>query len=78
MIIELPRKEYDLLKALMEQLERVLNREQLLTIVWGYDYDGNERVIDNHIKNLRKHLGDAAVQLRTVIGRGYLLTEKTV
>lgn len=78
MIIELPRKEYDLLKALMEQPERVLNREQLLTIVWGYDYDGNERVIDNHIKNLRKHLGDAAVQLRTVIGRGYLLTEKTV
>lgn len=77
-IIELPRKEYDLLKALMEQPERVLNREQLLTIVWGYDYDGNERVIDNHIKNLRKYLGDAAVQLRTVIGRGYLLTEKTV
>lgn len=74
----LPRKEYDLLKALMERPERVLNREQLLTIVWGYDYDGNERVIDNHIKNLRKYLGDAAVQLRTVVGRGYVLTEKTL
>lgn len=77
-VIELPRKEYDLLKALMERPERVLNREQLLTIVWGYDYDGNERVIDNHIKNLRKYLGDAAVQLRTVVGRGYVLTEKTI
>lgn len=75
--VEMPTKEYLLLKTFMEQPGKLFNREQLLVQVWGYDYEGNERVIDNHIKKLRKFLGTAGKQIQTVIGRGYRLVEKS-
>lgn len=73
--IELAPKEYALLKYLMENQKTVLHREKLLIRIWGYDYEGNERVVDNHIKKLRKALGDAGEQIKTVITKGYMLKE---
>ena len=69
--ISLPPKEYTLLKYLMENKGRVVERETLLLRIWGYDYDGNERVVDNHIKKLRKALGSGGSQIKTVITKGY-------
>ena len=74
----LPNKEYLMLKTFMEQPGRVFSREQMLMNVWGYDYTGNERVVDNHIKKLRKLLGRSGGQIETVNGRGYRLTAKNV
>lgn len=71
--IELPPKEFAILKYLMEHQNRVVEREVLLTRIWGYDYEGNERVVDNHVKKLRKALGDAGKQIKTVITKGYKL-----
>ncbi|MBP3352031.1 MAG: response regulator transcription factor [Lachnospiraceae bacterium] len=73
--VDLPPKQYTLLKYLMENKERVLERELLLTRIWGYDYEGGERVVDNHIKKLRKALGDAGAQIKTVMKKGYKITD---
>lgn len=70
-IVALPPKEYGILKYLMENQGRVIERETLLVRLWGYDYAGNERVVDNHVKKLRKALGSAGGQIKTVITRGY-------
>ena len=71
MDVELSPKEYFLLKFLMENPEKVFTRDQLLNRVWGYDFDGSDRVVDNHVKKLRKSLGSAGRKLITVYGRGY-------
>ena len=73
--IDLAPKEYFLLKLLMDNKGRVLSRETLITKVWGYDFDGEERVVDNHIKKLRKALGSESKRVKTVFGGGYKLTE---
>ena len=73
--LELPPKQYALLKYLMENKDRVVERELLLTRIWGYDYEGNERVVDNHIKKLRKALGTAGAQIKTVMKKGYKIIE---
>ncbi|MBN7771748.1 response regulator transcription factor [Clostridium aminobutyricum] len=65
--------EFALLKILMENSGRTVSRESLLIRVWGYDYEGNERVVDNHMKKLRKALGEASSQIKTVFKRGYKL-----
>ena len=75
--VELPPKQYALLKYLMENKNHVIERELLLTRIWGYDYEGNERVLDNHIKKLRKALGTAGSQIKTVITRGYKIMEES-
>lgn len=74
-VLELPPKQYALLKYLMENKGRVLERELLLTRIWGYDYEGGERVVDNHIKKLRKALGSAGEQIKTVLKKGYKITD---
>lgn len=71
----LPPKEYSILKYLLEHKGALVERETLLTRIWGYDYEGNERVVDNRIKNLRKELGDAGKQIRTIITKGYRMEE---
>jgi DNA-binding response OmpR family regulator len=71
----LPPKEYTILKILMQNAGRIVTRETLLIRIWGYDFEGNDRVVDNHIKKLRKSLGPAANQLRTIIKIGYKLVE---
>lgn len=75
MSVDLPPKQYALLKYLMENKDRVLERELLLTRIWGYDYEGGERVVDNHIKKLRKALGSAGTQIKTVMKKGYKITD---
>ena len=73
--IDLPPKEFALLKYLMENKNMVISREALLRRIWGYDYEGNDRVVDNHIKKLRKALGEAGGQIKTVITKGYKITD---
>ncbi len=69
--ITLAPKEYFLLKVLMENKGMVLGRERLLDLVWGIGFDGTDRVVDNHIKKLRKNLGKPGEAIKTVIGGGY-------
>lgn len=73
--IELPPKEYLMLKVLMEKKNAVVTRDELLIRIWGYDYDGDERVIDNHMKKLRKALLEEGKRIKTVIGRGYKIVQ---
>lgn len=71
---ELTLKEFELLCALFDNAGRVLSRDQLLKLVWGYDYYGDERTVDSHIARLRTKLGDyGAARLKTVYGMGYKL-----
>ncbi|KUO67261.1 MAG: PhoB family transcriptional regulator [Gracilibacter sp. BRH_c7a] len=65
--------EFAILKILMENRGRIVNRESLIIRIWGYDFEGNDRVVDNHVKKLRQGLGDAAAQIKTVFKRGYKL-----
>lgn len=69
--IELNRKEYQLLNYLMKNKGWVLTREQLLDGVWGYDFDGDIRTVDAHIKMLRGKLQDANQYIKTIRGSGY-------
>lgn len=71
--IALTPKEYALLVCLMHNKNIVLSREQLLVKCWGYDYDGEERAVDTHIKRLREKLGEHAGCIKTVIKAGYML-----
>ena len=73
--VVLAPKEYELLRCLLENKGKVLTRNQLLDRVWGTDYFGADRVVDNHIKKLRQALGNAGKQVRTVITKGYQLIE---
>lgn len=74
--IELSGKMFNLLAMLMENKDIVLSREQILTKIWGWDFDGDERVVDTHIKKLRKALGEKSVHIKTVIGGGYSFREE--
>lgn len=69
----LPPKETDILIFFMENPNRIFSREQLLIRFWGYDFDGNERVVDNHIKKLRKAMGVCGEMIQTVRKSGYRL-----
>ncbi|MBR3835208.1 MAG: response regulator transcription factor [Clostridia bacterium] len=73
--ISLTNKMFNLLSLLIENQNIILSREQILNKVWGWDYDGDERVVDTHIKKLRKALGKEASHIHTVIGRGYVIKE---
>ncbi len=67
--IDLTPKEYELLKYLIENKNIALSREQLLTNIWGYDFYGDDRTVDTHIKTLRNNLGkyrDLIVTIRKV------------
>lgn len=66
-------KEFDLLERLVKNPGRVLTREFLLSEIWGYDFDGETRTIDVHIRSLRQKLGTAGDLISTVRGVGYKL-----
>lgn len=66
-------KEYSLLLCLMRNRNIVMSREQLLVKCWGYDYEGESRAVDTHIKRLREKLGEHAGCIKTVIKAGYVL-----
>lgn len=69
--IDLTRKEIDLLILLIQNKGIVLSKEQILDKVWGFDYDGDPRTVDTHIKRLREKLKDRRYLIETVRGRGY-------
>ena len=71
--ITLTPKEYSLLLCLVRNRGMVLSREQLLIKCWGYDYDGDSRAVDTHIRRLREKLGPASTCIKTVIKSGYKL-----
>ena len=69
--MRLAPKEYDMLLLFLENPNRIFTRDQLLIRLWGYDFEGNERVVDNHIKKLRKALAESRCQIHTVRKSGY-------
>ncbi len=78
-LVDLTRSEFDLLYALASHPGRVFSRFELVTKVQGYDYEGYERTIDVHVKNLRRKLGDdprSATFVVTVTGVGYKFAVK--
>lgn len=75
-LVDITPKEYALLRYLMEHKGRVCGREELLIAIWGYDFEGTDRVVDNHIKKLRKLLGKSGAQIKTIRRLGYKIEEK--
>ena len=71
--VELRPKEFDLLLALAEHRGIVLSREQLLDLVWGYDFYGETRTVDVHVAHLRKKLANSSAEIETILGVGYKL-----
>ena len=69
--LELTRREFELLYYFLRNQGLTLTREQLLNRVWGYDFEGDERTVDTHVKNLRLKLGRCAGYIRTVYRVGY-------
>ncbi len=70
-MVDLSPKEYDLLFYMAKNKGIALSREKLLTNVWGYDFYGDDRTLDTHIKLLRRHLGDYSYLIVTLRGTGY-------
>lgn len=73
-LIDFTPKEYELIKFMLEHQDYVFTRNHLLDILWGEEYYGNEKIIDNHIKNIRKKLDYELIQ--TVWGMGYKISSK--
>ncbi len=71
-------KEFDLLFILMEHENIVLSRDQLLDLVWGYDFYGQTRTVDVHVAHLREKLAGSQVSIETVWGMGYKLIREDV
>lgn len=69
--VVLTYKEFELLQCLMVNKELVLSRDKLLEEVWGFDYNGESRTVDMHIKSLRKKLGKGGNEIKTVRNVGY-------
>ena len=69
--VTLTLKEFELLRFLMENQGIVLSRDRLLGHVWGYDFDGETRTVDVHIRTLRQKLGSCGEYIETVRGVGY-------
>ena len=67
----LPKLQYRILLYLLENQNRIITRDQILIRFWGYDFDGNERVVDTHIKKLRKAIAASDCKIRTVHKAGY-------
>lgn len=70
-LIDFSPKEYELFLLLIENKNKVLNRYYILNKVWGFDFMGESRVVDTHVKKIRKKLGAHANQIKTVISVGY-------
>lgn len=73
--IMLTLKEFELLRLLMSSPGRVFTRDMLIETLWGYDFDGETRTVDVHVRTLRQKLGSAAGIIETVRGVGYRLGE---
>lgn len=69
--VELTHKEYELLHLFLQNKNQVFSREQLLNRIWGFDFEGNTRTVDSHIKTLRQKLGTEGLHIVTLIRSGY-------
>ena len=74
--VVLTPKEYDLLKYFMQNKNIALSRDTILTNIWGYDFYGDERTVDTHVKTLRNNLGKYRDVIKTVRGLGYKFDAK--
>lgn len=74
--INLTHTEFEILAYLMQNKGLVITREQLITKLWGYDFYGDEKTVNNHIRNLRSKLGSKGSSIVTVIRSGYKFTEE--
>ena len=74
-IIEVTPKEFEILTYLIHNKNIAISREQLLSNVWGYDYYGDDRTVDTHIKMLRNNLKEYRNNIQTVRGIGYKYVE---
>jgi len=74
--VDLTRREFDLLRCLVENRNRVMTRDRLLEKVWGHDRPVDDRSVDVHMGRLRGKLGLAAVQIETVVGIGYRFADR--
>ena len=73
--VQLTYKEFELLCLLLENMGTVLSREKIISKVWGYDFDGESRTVDVHIRTLRLKLGECGGMIETVRGIGYKATD---
>ena len=73
--IELTRREIQFLEYLIKNKGIILSREQLLNDVWGFDFEGDDRVVDTLVKRVRKKLGAYSDMIKTVRGMGYIFDE---
>ena len=74
-VVNLTLKEYELLKRLMKNPNIVMTRDCLLEDIWGYDFDGETRTVDVHVRTLRQKLGRCGEKIETVRGVGYRMSE---
>lgn len=74
--LELTFKEYELLSMLVSKKGSVVPRDAIMDRIWGYNYEGESRTLDMHIKTLRRKLGDYGQMIKTVRNVGYLIDEK--
>ena len=74
--VALTYKEYELLKYMLLNTEIVLDRDNLILAIWGYDFEGESRTLDVHIRTLRQKLGPAGKHIKTVRNVGYKLGEQ--
>jgi len=75
-LIQLSHKEYQLLLYFIENKRKILSRDQLLDHIWGYDYYGDQRIVDTYVKKLRKKLKEASCYIQTAIKIGYMFDPK--
>ena len=73
--VKLTAREYGILKVLIENKGKIISRERLMDIVWGYNSGTDERVLDTHMRNLRKALGANGKLIKTVVRRGYKIED---
>lgn len=74
--VALRPKEYEILLVLMQDKGRVVTRERLVSLLWGFEYDGDERVLDRQIQTLRERLKSAGHLIATIYGVGYRLEQE--
>ena len=74
--VDLSYKEFELLTYFMENRGIVMTRDQILCHIWGYDFDGETRTVDVHVRTLRQKLGDTGRLIETVRGVGYRMADK--
>lgn len=74
--VELQSLDYRLLSYFYHNPNRILTRDQIILKLWGYEYTGNDRSVDTHVKNVRKALGEYGSYIRTIVKKGYIFETK--